>query len=149
VSKHLDQIVWKSIHERPLPKGNPRGLTNYLDLAQLVATGEDWETAWSAFLHEFMLFRQASFFQYPPPESFSRGYRAMLAGTAEVLCDEFQLPVPLWVHEPQYIMPELWDLYEWMFTGMTDEQNHRRIESSDPLYLKHGVVWRRRDLITL
>ena len=66
-----------------------------------------------------------------------------------MLCDEFSLPVPVWVHFPQYTLAERWDPCSWMFVGMTDEQQAARIAQSDPLYLKHGVVWRRRDLITL
>lgn len=151
----LDKLAWQAIHAHPRPSGKPRGVAytnrprNYRELGDLVEMGVEWEIAWGEFLHEFMLYRSVSFFVEPPPESFPVEYQAMLAGTAEVLCDEFNLPVPVWVHYPQYTLPELWDPYEWMWVGLTEEENRRRVAKADPLYLKHNVVWQRRDLITL
>lgn len=69
----------------------------------------DHELAWSEFLHEFFRYKQASFFAVPPPRTFSPQRRALLAGVAEYLSERYSLPVPDWVHDPQYTLPELWD----------------------------------------
>lgn len=173
--EELDRIAWQTIHENPRPAGKPRGVAytnrpaNFRELADLMRMVVDPELAWSEFLHEFMLYRSVSFFVHPPPELSSSElgtpdfdlqgipmpvfsaaeFKALCAGMTEVLCDEFGLPVPVWVHDPAYTLPEPWDPYAWMFVGLTDGENRARIAKSDPLFLKHGVIWQRRSLITL
>jgi len=152
--QQLDKIAWETIHARPLPKGKPRGVAyvnrpaNYKELADLIAMGVESEIAWSEFLHEFVLYRQVGFFAYPPPDSFSPEYGALLAGAAEFLCQEFDLPVPIWVHYPQFTLDELWEPEEWMFPEDA-EFRKRRIQKAHPLFLKHNVIFESRNLITL
>lgn len=153
--KELDKLAWRTIRAHPLPSGKPQGVAysnrprNFPELVDLIDMIDDFELAWGEFLHEFMRYRSVSFFATPPPENCMSGFKALLAGTAEVLCDEFNLAVPFWVHLPEYISPELYDPYGWVYVALTEEENQKRIANSDPLFLKHNVVWRRRDLITL
>jgi hypothetical protein len=151
---YLDKIALKTLHDRPLPEGKPRGVAcvnrpcNYAELGDLVKSGVEWELAWSEFLHEFFYWRQPGFFALPPPESFSPGYRALLAGTAEFLCEEFGLPIPIWVFDPQYTLDELWEPEEWMFPD-DEEFRQRRIAKAHPAFLKRRVIFESRNLITL
>lgn len=151
----LDKIAWKTLHDRPRPEGTPKGLAhtnrpaNYSELGELVQRGVEWEIAWGEFLHEFMLYRQASFFTEPPPERFPIEYQALLAGAAEFLCEEFQLPVPAWVHDARYRLEEPWEPGSWMWAGATEEENKRRWSRAHPALLRHNVIFESRDLITL
>ena len=96
--KRLDAIAWKTIHEQGSRDYPPPGVTasgrpsNFAEYAEL-AERWDPELAWSEFLHEFYRYKQASFLAVPPPKSLPRN-RALLAGVAEFLSQEFGLPVP-------------------------------------------------------
>ena len=150
--KRLDAIAWKTIHEQGSRDYPPPGLTasgrpsNFAEYAEL-AERWDPELAWSEFLHEFYRYKQASFLAVPPPKSLPRNRRALLAGVAEFLSQEFGLPVPTWVNESEYFLDEMWDPWEDICPDM--EQTHPgRIERSHPAFLKRNVVYEARNLIT-
>jgi hypothetical protein len=67
---------------------------------------------------------------------FDRWQRAFLAATAEYLSVRFKLPVPDWVHQPEFVLAEEWD-------------RAATRADADPVYLKHGIVYNTRDLIRL
>ena len=97
----IDQIAWNTIKTAKVHSEPPWGYAecgrpaNYAELGQMVKDWNgDFEQAWSEFLHEFFRYRTASFFAEPPPKFLSPGLRAILAGTAEYLSKEFNLPVP-------------------------------------------------------
>lgn len=51
---------------------------NYQQLGDKLADGCEFEIVWSDFLHAFFDYKDASFFAYPPPESLSPGWQAIL-----------------------------------------------------------------------
>ena len=108
----------------------------------------DFEQAWSEFLHEFFRYRTASFFAEPPPKFLSRGLRAILAGTAEYLSKEFNLPVPAWTEEPEYFLPEIWAPWTDMGLDMKEFEEERKAKSHE-CFLRRNVIFASRDLITL
>jgi hypothetical protein len=120
---------------------------NYVELARL-SERRDPELAWSEFLHEFFHYRQASFFAAPPPHYFSPQRRALLAGVAEYLCQRYGLPVPEWVNEPEFFLPEIWDPWEDICPDM-EETRPGRIERTPEAFRKRNVVYEDRNLITL
>lgn len=149
----LDAIAWDIIDKtagRPTP---PPGLAasgrpcNYEGLAELSARW-DHELAWSEFLHEFFRYKQASFFDVPPPRSVSLQRRALLAGVAEYLCTRYSLPIPEWVNAPEFFLHDFWDLWEDLCPDM-EEFSLGRIERSPEAFLKRRVVFEARNLITL
>lgn len=93
--EQIDQIAWKSIHERSPLKiavaSDPRPL-DYQQLEERLKDRDDFELLWSDFLHAFYEHRNASFFAEPSPASLSPGWQALLAGAAEWLSAEFGLP---------------------------------------------------------
>ena len=85
----------------------------------------------------------------PPPEGFSREYRAMLAAAAEFLCADFGLgPAPKWTNYAVYFLPILWEPDGWMFPE-DEEFLLRRVAKAHPAFLRRNVLYRSRDLITL
>ena len=72
----------------------------------------------------------------------------MLAGAAEYLCTDFGLPVPGWVSEPAYTMPELWEPEEWMYPEDPEFRERRRLKAH-PVFLKRNVLYDPRNLIAL
>lgn len=120
---------------------------NYEEMAEL-ARVRDYEFAWSEFLHEFFRYKTAEFFAVPPPRSFSPQRRALLAGVAEYLSNEFQLPVPAWVSQPEFYLNEPWDPWEDLCPDM-EEFRQVRMERSHPAFLKRNVIYETRNLITL
>ncbi len=61
--RDLDQIAWRTLHERIPDPGVPPGLglanrpADYRELGDLVASGVEFEVAWGDFLHEFYRFK--------------------------------------------------------------------------------------------
>jgi hypothetical protein len=72
----------------------------------------------------------------------------LLAGTAEFLSKEFGLPVPAWVDEPEFLLPDLWELDGWMLPD-DPAAIERRKAKAEPCFLRRNVLLERRDLITL
>lgn len=151
----LDKIAWETIKSRPPLAGLPQGIAsgyprprNYAELEQMLDAGQDFEYAWSEFLHEFFAYRQECFFEFPSPNCLSPGWQAVLAGTAEYLSQEFGLRIPAWVNEPRYFMPEMWDASEAMGFG-TEEGREARKQTTPQAFLRRNVVFQARNLITL
>lgn len=111
-------------------------------------SGSDPELAWSEFLHEFFRFKASSFFEEPSPNNFSPQHQALLSAVAEWLSEQFELPVPTWVHDPRYTLSELWDPLEEL---LPDAKSFReeRISKSDQVFLKRNVIFDTRSLISL
>ena len=149
----LDAIAWKTIHEQGSRSEPPPGLAasgrpaNFAEFAELAARWDE-ELAWSEFLHEFFHYKQASFLAVPPPKTLRLECRALLAGVAEFLSEEFNLPVPEWVNEPEYFLQEMWDPWEDICPDM-EPFRQERIARSHPAFLRRGVVYEARNLITL
>lgn len=149
----LDQIAWEVMDRTAGRTTPPVGLAasgrpaNYAELAELVEH-KDYEFAWSEFLHEFFRYKQPGFFAVPPPRSFSPQRRALLAGVAEYLSERYRLPVPEWVHEAQYTLPEIWDPWEDICPDL-EKFRQSRIDRTPEAFLKRNVVYEARNLITL
>jgi hypothetical protein len=150
----IDAIAWKTIREAKPHNGSPCGYSkcgrpsNYCELGQMISDRDDFELAWSEFLHEFFRYRTASFFEEPPPQILSKGWRAILAGTAEYLSKEFNLPIPVWTEEAEYFLPMLWNpLEDWV----PDMEQYRaeQIAKAHEIFLKRKVIFASRNLITL
>lgn len=114
----------------------------------MLDSGIDFEDAWSEFLHEFFAYQQASFFEFPSPESLNIGWQSILAGAAEYLSKEFDLPIPEWVNEPQYFLPDYWDPVEDLSSTFI-EGRARRMQNTPEAFLKRKVIFEARNLITL
>lgn len=149
----LDAIAWGVIDKTAARSTPPSGLAasgrpaNYGELAELTARW-DPELAWSEFLHEFFRYKQPGFFAVPPPRSFSPQRRALLAGVAEYLSQRYGLPVPAWVRDGEFFLAELWDPWEDLCPDM-EETRPGRTERTPEAFLKRGVVFEARNLITL
>jgi hypothetical protein len=148
-----ERAAWDAIHNRPYLLGSPAGFAvnrrpaNFQELANAQNSGVDWEIAWNEFFREFFRYRSPAFFQVEPPGTFSPGNRALLAGVAEFLCEEFGLPVPVWVHYPVYTLPKLWDPAS---DYVSDAHLHQeeRAARSHPTFLKHNVIFESRWLLS-
>lgn len=150
----LDEVAWETLHARPKPASPPLGLAkgsrpaNYSELGDLIASGVDFEIAWGEFLHEFFRYRAPSFFAYPSPGNISPEYRALLAGVAEFLSKEFELPVPIWVFGPEYYLDHEWDILSEELPDVEQYREERRARSHDA-FLRRNVIFEPRNLITL
>lgn len=147
--KPLDKIAWTILKEKepvPLEDSSVRP-RNYKELQALLEQSNDFERAWSEFLHSFFLHQDPSQLVYPSPKSLSPRWQALLAGTAEWLAHEFNLPQPPWVYAPQYFLEEEWDVAsDWI--DLSDSLNSRRA-CTEPEFLKRNIVFDTRNLITL
>jgi hypothetical protein len=149
----LDAIAWEVLDKTAGRSTPPPGLAasgrpcNFEELAELSARW-DYELAWSEFLHDFFRYKQASFFDVPPPRSFSLQRRALLAGVFEYLCERYGLPVPEWVRDSRFTLPEMWDPWEDLCPDM-EETRPERIVRTPKAFLKRRVVYEARKLITL
>jgi hypothetical protein len=113
-------------------------------LGEKLAAGVQFEIAWGDSLHAFYDFRDASFFTYPPPESLSPGWRAILAGAAEWLSREFGLPQPAWTKDPKkYTLPS--PSAPW---GLSENLAADLAEVEEP-FRRRNVLFASRDLIAL
>jgi hypothetical protein len=156
----IDALCWKVLEEkvpRPgVPPGYPAGPrpSNYAELAELIRDRGDFELAWGEFLHECHAYKSGSFFAVPPPSTFSPEHRAWLATCCEYLCQRFHLPIPAWVEEPEFFLPEEWDFasetFVWagMLVDMTPYREERRSRSHDA-FLRRGIIFEPRALIAL
>jgi hypothetical protein len=146
VNRHLDQIAWKTIHDRPkMALANAKGFRslNYQQLGEKLAAGAPFEIVWSDFLHAFFDYKHGSFFAYPPPEILSPGWQAILAGAAEWLCEEFGLAKPDWLGDPRYTLPSPRD--PWYLCQNFDAA---MAEVEEP-FRRRNVLFEARDLIAL
>ena len=142
----FDQIAWKTIHDRPkmvLAEAKGFRSRDYRQLGEKLAAGAEFVLVWSDFTHAFFDYRDPSFFAYPPPESLSPGWQAILAGAAEWLSHEFDLPKPAWVDDPKYTLPSPWDP-----EGICDNFKRDLAECEEP-FRKRNVLFQGRDLIAL
>jgi hypothetical protein len=159
----MDQLCWDTM-DLHVPRRRPAGHrtsrpSSYAELEVAAFAYELWpdeinhmpwtwpgfEHAWSNFLHEFFYWRLADFFTEPPPQTFPLEYQALLAGAAEYLCNRYDLDLPVWIDEPRYRMPilfEMWPRLQW-------ETRFRRVQRSAPEFLKRNLVFEARGLITL
>jgi hypothetical protein len=110
--------------------------------------GDDWEDAFYNFNQGFARYRRASFFECRPPEWIAPEYQAFLAAVAEFCSIEFDLPMPPWVNDPKYILPEPWDPWAWMLP-QDEESVQRRIAKAHPCFINHNVVYQPRNLIVV
>lgn len=145
----LDEVAWKAIKSRPpLVKTSSLRPSNYTEIGARVAAGEDFEYAWSDFLHGFFAYRTADYFAQPSPANLSPEWRALLAGAAEWLSQEFDLPHPAWTDEPQYFLAETWDPRE--DEGLDMSAFHAEVLADSPeAFRKRNIAFRSRNLITL
>ena len=146
----LDQIAWRSIHERPTRSvdedrgGRP---LSYLQLEEQLQRGRPFDLAWSDFLHAFYDYRAASFFQHSSPSSLDLHHQALLAGSAEWLSQEFALPHPAWTDERMYFLPDPWD--PWQDLGLKIENLEERVARSPDAFRRRNISFQARDLIAL
>ena len=153
--EEIDKIAWQVIHAQLKSSDPPYGLAacgrpcNYRELFDLMEhKGDDFELAWSEFCHEFYRHKDASFFAVPPPDGFSRSYRALLAGAAEFWCREFGLEAPAWIEEPQYFLDTPW--MPWCeFLADDPEAVARHRAKADPAFLRRNILFAARNLISL
>jgi hypothetical protein len=149
-----DQVAWETIHASKTHPGPPAGLAvslrpaNYRELGELIASSGDQEHAWSEFLHEFFRYKTASFFAEPSPKILSAEWQALLAGVAEWLSIEFGLPLPQWINEAQYYLPEIWDSLEYWLPD-AEPYREERMARTHEVFLKRNVIFETRSLITL
>lgn len=142
----FDQIAWKTIHDRPkrvLAEARGFRSRDYRQMGEKLARGAEFELVWSDFLHAFYDYKDASFFAYPPPASLSPGWQAILAGAAEWLSDEFNLPKPAWANDPKYTLPSPWDPW-----GLCGDFEAEMAEIEEP-FRKRNVLFEARNLIAL
>jgi hypothetical protein len=151
----IDQIAWKTIKTAAVCSTEPFGYSkcgrpsNYAEFGRMLTDLDgDFGLAWGEFLHEFYRYRTAGFFAEPPPENLSPGRRAMLAGTAEYLSKEFNLPIPPWTERPEYFLPEIWDSWSEIGLDVKEFEEERKAKSHE-CFLRRNVIYASRDLITL
>jgi hypothetical protein len=148
----IDQQCWSILAARTPFPGKPQGFersgrpANFHELALAVEAYEDFDHAWSEFLHEFYRYKTTDFFAVEPPVQFPPGRRALLAAVAEALSIRFDLPVPEWTQKPEYTLAEPWDPNAEFYPGMSIEE---RMSYASPVFRKHNVVFKERSLIAL
>jgi hypothetical protein len=152
--ERLDEIAWGVIKAAKVHEGPPSGYAasgrpaDFVELYDCAVRRNDFEHAWSEFLHEFFRYKSASFFAVPPPSKMSPGRKAILAGTAEYLSKEFNLPVPEWCYDAEYTLPELWDpMSDW--NPEVDKHVEKRCSEAHEYFLKRNVIFASRNLITI
>lgn len=146
MNTRLDQIAWKTIHDRPkMVLANAKGFRslNYRQMGEKLAAGAEFELVWSDFLHAFFDYKDPLFFAHPPPNSLSPGWQAILAGAAEWLCEEFDLAKPDWLADPRYTLPSPWD--PWYLCQDFDTA----LAEVEKPFRKRNVVFEARNLIAL
>jgi hypothetical protein len=153
----IDEQIWamhRATPPRPLPSPPPRySIINYEQLAEIYDPEADaqsdllepsWQHALSSFLTTCFTYKQPSFFEKRPPASLAIERQAYLAGATEVLCARFDLPVPAWVHDPDLVLPQLWDPNERIMCVFPMDH---RLARAHPLFLRHNVLDEERNLI--
>lgn len=146
----LDAIAWQTIKSAKVysPSQTKLRPRNYAEIAEQLRAGRDFELAWSDFLHDFYAHRHASYFEYRPPTELSREWQAVLAGAAEWLSAEFDLPKPAWVDEPDFFLDRPWD--PWEDLGLDEpEIRHKTLKRSPEAFRKRNLAFESRNLIAL
>lgn len=92
--------------------------------------------------------RLADFFAVPPPETLGLERGTLLAGAAEYLCRRYDLDLPDWIDDPQYVLPEIYDFWG-DITPEVRAMRFRRVQRSSPEFLKRNVVFEARNLTVL
>jgi hypothetical protein len=143
-----DQIAWEFIHSRPklaISQARGRRALDYRQLGEKLAAGVQFEIAWGDFLHAFYDHRDASFFAYSPPDSLSPGWQAILAGAAEWLSQEFELPRPRpeWVDDVKFTLPTPWDPW-----GLSEDLP-ADLQTVEEPFRKRNVLFSAHDLIAI
>jgi hypothetical protein len=147
----MDAIAWKSIRSRapiPLSKAGSERALDYVSLDKQLRAGVSFTYAWSNFLHAFYAHRTASFFAHPSPSYLSPRYQALLAGAAEFLSAEFELPHPEWVDSPKYFLDMPWDPEEDLGLDMSEFLEDRMARSPEA-FRRRNIAFLSRNLITL
>jgi len=152
--ERLDEVAWGVIKRAKPFAGHPSGYAasrrpaNFVELYQCADDRDDFELAFSEFLHEFYRYRTASFFALPPPSRVSPGWKAVLAGGAEYLSKEFNLPVPAWTEDLAYFLPELWDpMSDW--NPEVEKHIEKRKSEAHEVWLRRNVIYASRNLIAI
>jgi hypothetical protein len=147
----LDKVAWLSIRSRapiPISKAGSARPLDYASLDAQLRDGVSFEYAWSNFLHAFYAYRTASFFAHPSPSYLSPRYQSLLAGVAEYLSAEFELPYPASVASPQYFLDTPWDTEEDLGLDMSEFLADRMARSPEA-FRKRNIAYLSRNLITL
>jgi hypothetical protein len=146
-----DKTAWESIRDRaPIPiskAGSVRAL-DYQQLDAQLRAGQSFEYAWSNFLHAFFAHRVASFFAFESPSYLSPRYQALLAGAAEWLSAEFDLPHPEWTDNPKYFLDTPWDPEEDLGLDLSEFLEDRMARSPEA-FRKRNIAYLSRNLICL
>jgi hypothetical protein len=144
----IDQLAWTAIHpKKPYYRGTKPDLhsANCCELDERLTAASESEIAWGDFLHAFYSYNSER-----PPAILSIERSALLAGVAELLCVEFGVEVAVWIEEPQYFLPEIWDAVEEFFPFQIGSHIPR---SGSPVHtrssLKRNVLLNSRHLIAL
>src|SRR5579872_3374333 len=85
----LDAIAWRTIHDRPRPKGEPPLPRDFAELRP--CEGPEFAEMLSGFLNRFYTWKHPEAVAVEPSPGFSAEYRAFLAAVAELLCHEFSM----------------------------------------------------------
>jgi hypothetical protein len=147
----LDKIAWETIHSIPgVPLSRSAGVRsrNYRELEEKLQAGIPFEHAWSDFLHALYTHRDASFFEYPSPPSLSVAWQAVLAGAAEWLSQEFDLPHPAWTDDPKYFLDKPWHPIE-DFGVDAAEEIIEELPEAPEAFRKRNLAFLSRNLIAL
>ena len=132
VETKLDDLAWRILYAiKPVPLSESYGNRprNYAELEQRWTTGVAFEDAWSDFRQACFAHRDASFFAHPSSPSLSVKWQAVLAGAAEWLSAQFNLPHPMWTDESRYFLVQPWDVFEEV-TGISEFRDKHLAESS-------------------
>jgi hypothetical protein len=155
-TRKLDDILWaqyRAAAPRPVPP-NLHAPRNYIELAAWIDFDADADdpfrtsraSAWSALTHAFFHTKSPEFFSVPPPDNLSVEEQALWAGIAEALCSRLDLPVPSWVYEQRYYLPEPWDPF--LLRVVTSERSiEERLADADEEFRRRNVVANARDYL--
>ena len=113
--------------------------------------GADYGYAFAHFLHEFYLYRQASFFaEEPSRQVFDQRQRSFLAAMAELQCHKLFLPVPH-LDRKRGVLQDEWD---WVrdiegFNEQFRARVDRRRKQASPEFRRHNILYEGRNLLRL
>lgn len=150
--EQTDTNSWETLSLRQPMTSEPEGYAasgrpaNFIDLSKMFEEIDDFDHAWSEFLHEFYRYKRLDFFTKPPTNSLPVERQVFLAAAAEALCTRFNLPIPEWTQNPAYTLPEPWDPDAFWYT---DVPLASRMAGASPIFLKHNVIFAERGLIAL
>jgi hypothetical protein len=147
----IDQIAWRTIHDKPrMVLANARGSRplDYRQIESQLQSGVEFEHAWSNFLHAFYDYKDASFFALPSPALLSVEWQALLDGAAEWLSSEFWLLHPVWTNQRQYFLDNPWHPMEDFGLDMS-EFMAEQLQKSPEAFRKRNIAFLSRNLIVL